>query len=60
MPESYKELIQDLMLSEVVLLDSVPVKVKSKSSSLKQHIIDKNINYTMEFEYDFNLINDVI
>lgn len=59
-PESYKELIQDLMFSEVVLLDSVPVKVKSKSSSLKQHIIDKNINYTMEFEYDFNLINDVI
>ena len=59
-PESYKELIQDLMLSEVVLLDSVPVKVKSRSSSLKQHIIDKNINYTMEFEYDFNLINDVI
>lgn len=59
-PESYKELVQDLLLSEVVLLDSVPVKVKSKSSSLKQHIIDKNINYTMEFEYDFNLINDVI
>jgi hypothetical protein len=44
----------------VVLLDSEPVKLKTKSTSLKQNIIDKNINYTMEFEYDYNLINDVI
>jgi hypothetical protein len=59
-PENYKELIQDLLLSTVVLLDSKPVKLKTKSTSLKQNIIDKNINYTMEFEYDYNLINDVI
>jgi hypothetical protein len=58
--ENYFELIQDLMLSETVLLDNKPVIVKSQSSEVKTHIKDKTINYEIEFEYNYGLINDVI
>lgn len=58
--ENYFELIQDLLLSEVVLLDEKPVMITSKSADYKTHLKDKNINYTIEFEYNYGLINDVI
>jgi hypothetical protein len=58
--ENYFELIQDLLLSDVVLLDNKPVVVKSKSSEKKTHLNVKNINYEIEFEYNYGLINDVI
>lgn len=58
--ENYFDLIQDLLLSEVVLLDNKPVIVTSKSADYKTHLKDKNINYTIEFEYNYGLINDVI
>lgn len=58
--ENYSELIQDLMLSEVVLLDNKPAIVKSQSFDIKTHLKDKNINYEIEFEYNYGLINDVI
>ena len=58
--ENYFELIQDLLVSSVVLLDDIPVTCKSTSSELKTQLKDRNINYTINFEYNFNLINDVI
>jgi len=58
--ENYSELITDLLLSETVLLDNAPVTVKTQSSDLKTTLKDKNINYEIEFEYAFNLINDAI
>jgi hypothetical protein len=58
--ENYFELIQDLLLSDTVLLDNKPVVVKSQSSEYKTSLKDKNINYEIEFEYSFGLINDVI
>jgi hypothetical protein len=58
--ENYSELIQDLMLSEIVLLDNKPAIVKSQSFDIKTHLKDKNINYEVEFEYNYGLINDVI
>lgn len=58
--ENYSELIQDLLLSEVVLLDNKPAIVKSQSFDVKTHLKDKNINYEIEFEYNYGLINDVI
>ena len=58
--ENYSELIQDLMLSEVVLLDNKPAVVKSQSFDIKTHLKDKNINYEIEFEYNYGIINDVI
>jgi hypothetical protein len=58
--ESYSDLIQDLMLSETVFIDGVPVVVKSQTQTLKESINENNINYEIEFEYAFSLINDVI
>lgn len=58
--ENYSELIQDLLLSEVVLLDNEPAIVKSQSFDIKTHLKDKNINYEIEFEFNYGLINDVI
>ena len=58
--ENYFDLIQDLLLSEIVLLDNKPAIIKSQSSDYKTHLKDKNINYEIEFEYNYGLINDVI
>lgn len=58
--ENYFELIQDLLLSKTVLLDGKPAIVKSQSADVKTHLNDKNINYEIEFEYNYGLINDVI
>ena len=58
--ENYSELITDLLLSETVLLDGKPVTVKTQGSELKTSLKDKLINYEMEFEYAYNLINDVV
>ena len=57
--ENYINLIFDLSVSEKVLLNNVPVKVKSKNLQYKTQLKDKNINYEIEFEYTYNLINDV-
>jgi hypothetical protein len=59
-PENYSELIQDLLLSETILLDGVPVEVKTLSTDLKTSLKDRNINYEVEFAYGFNLINNVV
>jgi len=58
--ENYSELITDLLLSETVLLDEKPVMVKTQGSDLKTSLKDKLINYEIEFEYAYNLINDVV
>jgi len=58
--ENYFDLIQDLLLSEVILLDNKPAIIKSQSSDKKTHLKDKNINYEIEFEFNYGLINDVI
>jgi hypothetical protein len=58
--ENYFDLIQDLLLSQTVLLDNIPVIVKSQSSDKKTYLREKNINYTIDFEYAYGLINDVI
>jgi hypothetical protein len=58
--ENYSDIITQLLLSETILLDGKPVEIKTQSSSLKTSLQDKMINYEMEFEYAFNLINDVI
>lgn len=58
--ENYFELIEDLMLSQTILLDGKPVYLSSKSTEKKTYIKDKNINYTIEFNYAYGVINDII
>ena len=58
--ENYSDIITQLLLSETVLLDGKPVDVKTQSSTLKTSLKDKMINYEIDFDYAFGLINDVI
>jgi len=58
--ESTNALVEQLFLSETIILNKLPVILKSKSTVLKQTIKEFNINYTFDFEYNFNLINNVI
>jgi hypothetical protein len=58
--ENYNELIKDLMTSETILLDNKPVKLKTMTTDLKTSLQDKMINYQIDFEYNYNQINNVI
>ena len=63
LPEYYNLLFDELMLSEFVYLENdgqyLPVNVNKKSFERKTRLFDKLIQYTMEFEYSFNKINQV-
>lgn len=58
--ENYNELIENLMVSETILMDGVPVNCKTQTMEYKTDIKDKMINYTIVFEEAFNLINDMV
>lgn len=58
--ESYSDTIQQLMLSERVLVNSLPAKLNTKSTELYKHINKNLINYKLDFEFNFDLINSVI
>lgn len=58
--ENYNELIQDLLLSENIIVAGRKALIKSKSQPKKTSLNDKLINFELEFIYSDNLINDVI
>jgi hypothetical protein len=57
--ENYINFVFDLVASETVLLDGIPAQLKSKSLPYKTQLKDRNINYEIDFEYTYNLINNV-
>lgn len=57
--ESYKEVIKQMMLSEILLIDDKPVKLSSKNTELHKSINKKMINYELSFEYAYSTINNV-
>lgn len=58
--ESYNKFIQELMLSDTILLDNIPATIKTQSLTYKTKLKDRNINFEVEFEFSNNLLNDVI
>ena len=58
--ESWKEVLKQIMLSERILIDNKPAKINTKSTELFKHINTKQINYSLEFEFAFDVINSVI
>jgi hypothetical protein len=54
------------MVSETILLYDYeteitkPVKLKTMTTDLKTSLQDKMINYQIDFEYNYNQINNVI
>jgi hypothetical protein len=58
--ENWKETLKQIMLSERILIDNSPAKINTKSTELFKHINTKQINYTLEFEFAYDVINSVI
>lgn len=59
--EDYFEWIQDMMLSDTILLNpQTPVVIKTMSMDKKTSLQDKTINYTLEFEFSNKLINNIV
>ena len=58
--EDYKELLRQIMLSEKIIINNYPAKLNSKSTELFKSINTKMINYSLEFEYAFDVINSVV
>ena len=48
------------MLSDTILINNKPAIIKTQSLQYKTDLLDKNINFTLEFEYSNNLLNNVI
>jgi hypothetical protein len=57
--EDFKDILKEIMLSEKILIDGKPAKLKTKSTELFKNINTKQINYTLEFEFNYNTINNV-
>jgi hypothetical protein len=58
--ENWKEVLKQIMLSEQILINDKPAKINSKSTELFKSINTKQINYTLEFEFTYDVINSVI
>jgi hypothetical protein len=62
--ESFNLLLEEMMLSEkmYLIIDDVaePVNIKTTSTEYKTGVNDKTINYTIEFEFAYNQLNNVI
>jgi len=60
--EDYFEWIEEMMLSDTILLSSsqFPITIKTTSMQKKTELKDKNINYTLEFEFANKLINNIV
>ena len=57
--EGYSEVIKQLLLSNTIRLDNKPVVINTKSVDLFTSINERNINYTLEFNYANNIINTI-
>ncbi len=61
--ESFNEVIKQLMLSEQVWVydgtEVKPIILDTKSLQFKTSLNDKLINYTFDFSYAFNKVNDI-
>jgi len=61
--ESFNEVIKQMMLSEQAWVDNgtevLPVSLNTSSLQFKKSVNDRLINYTVDFQYAFNKINDI-
>ena len=62
-PEEYNEVFKEMQLSEDCWIEinnkTLPINVSSSSLNYKTHLNDKLINYTFDFSYAFNKVNDI-
>lgn len=58
--ENFKVQVQELLLSERILVNNKPAKTRTKSLDLVKHINQNLINYTLEFDFNYDTINSVV
>jgi hypothetical protein len=58
-PESYKDIIREMMLTEELLIDGKPAMIDSQSIEYQTSLVDGMINYTVSFKYRFDAVNSV-
>ena len=58
--ETFSVQVQELLLSERILVDNKPAKMKTRNADLVKHINQNLINYTLEFEFAYDTINTVV
>ena len=63
-PEAYNEVVRQKMLAEQVWVDDItkvlPINLKSNSLRFKKSVNDKLITYTVQFDYAFDKINNIL
>jgi len=63
-PDNFRENFRQLMLSESVYVYKdglkLPVNVSDSTIEYKTHINDKLVNYTVEFDYAYDKINNLV
>jgi hypothetical protein len=57
--ESFKDTIQEMLLSEVIRVNGLPAILRTKSVEKFKSINTKNINYQIEFEMAYDVINTI-
>ena len=59
-PEAYSTTMQELLVSPKILLDGVAVNVKTKGLELFTNLVDRNINYEVEFVESHNTLQYIL
>lgn len=57
--ENYKQVMEEMLLSEVIRVNGLPANLKTTSIEKFKSINTKTINYTMEFEMAYDVINSI-
>jgi hypothetical protein len=57
--DDYAEIVQQILLSERILVGGKPAKMKTKSIEKQKQINTKMINYQLEFDYAYDIINNM-
>jgi len=52
--------LKHLMLSERILVNNKPARMKTKNVELQKHLNNKTINYSIEFDYSYETINSIV
>jgi|TARA_R100000482_G_C5129317_1_gene150817 hypothetical protein len=63
-PEAHNEIVRQMLLSEQVWSDDIsnvlPINLKSNTLQFKKSVNDKLITYTVQFDYAFDKINNIL
>lgn len=63
-PEDHNEIIRQMMLGEQVWVDDtnnvLPINLKSNTLLFKKSVNDKLISYTVQFDYAYDKINNIL